>query len=284
MNNRNVHELERWIGRSEEQVDRIDAGKLRALFATLDQDQSSVNDRGIIPPLAVWTYFTTAAPWHALGPDGHPARGLFLPPVALPRRMWAGGSFTFHGDLRVGDQALRRSTIMQIHFKEGRSGPLVFVTVGHDVSVDQRVVIHETQDIVYREAPAPGAPLSTAPAAPTDAAFSRTIVPDPVLLFRYSALTFNGHRIHYDRSYATGVEGYPGLVVHGPLIATFLLELLRSEHPKARVRRFTFKSLGPLFDIHPFQVAGRQEAPGRFALWASDADGRLAMQASAEID
>ena len=209
MNNRNVHELERWIGRSEEQVDRIDAGKLRALFATLDQDQSSVNDRGMIPALAAWTYFTTAAPWHALGPDGHPARVLFLPPVALPRRMWAGGSFTVHGDLRVGDQAL---------------------------------------------------------------------------LFRYSALTFNEHRIHYDRSYPTGVEGYPGLVVHGPLIATFLLELLRSEHPNARVRRFTFKSLGPLLDIQPFQVAGRQEAPGRFALWASDADGRLAMQASAEVD
>ena len=283
MSNVNVNELERWVGRTEQHEDRIDATRLRALLATLDQDPSAVGEGSALPPLAVWTYFNVAAPWHALGPDGHPARGLFLPPVALPRRMWAGGSFEFHDTLRVGEQAQRRSTITQVRAKEGRSGPLVFVSVRHDVAVGERIVVGETQDIVYREAPTPGAPLSTAPEAPTDASFSRTILPDPVLLFRYSALTFNGHRIHYDRPYATEVEGYPGLVVHGPLIATFLLELLRAQYPQARVRRFTFKSLGPLFDIDPFQVAGRQDAPDHFVLWASDAQGRLAMQASAEL-
>jgi 3-methylfumaryl-CoA hydratase len=162
-----------------------------------------------------------------IGPDGHPKRGGFLPPVPLPRRMWAGSRLTFVQPVRVGDALTRESRILDVSGKEGRTGHLVFVTVRHDYSLASGLAITEEHDIVYRDNPQPGQPAPKPTPAPTDSQFSREIVPDPVLLFRYSALTFNGHRIHYDRSYVTEVEGYPGLIVHGPLIATLLLDLLR---------------------------------------------------------
>ena len=175
-----------------------------------------------------------------------------------------------------------------VSFKHGRSGALVFVTVRHEVSNARGVALSEEHDIVYRDNPLPGAAPPAALAAPNDAAFSRGILPDPVLLFRYSALTFNGHRIHYDRPYVTEVEGYPGLIVHGPMIATLLLDLLRRERPEARVRRFVFKAMRPVFDIHTFTVCGKPEAgphgESRVALWARDHEGFLAMQAHAELD
>jgi 3-methylfumaryl-CoA hydratase len=169
--------------------------------------------------------------------------------------------------------------------KSGRTGPLVFVKVRHEIrrGDEDDVAITEYHDIVYREAAKPGDVAPAPKAAPATHAWVREWVPDDVLLFRYSALTFNGHRIHYDRRYVTEVEGYPGLIVHGPLIATLLLDLLRREHPDASVARFDFKALSPLFDLHPFEVCGRPDGTRRFALWARNHEGGLAMQASAEL-
>jgi 3-methylfumaryl-CoA hydratase len=197
--------------------------------------------------------------------------------------MWAGGRLQFERALRVGDEVERRSTITKVDAKAGRSGALVFVTVRHEISDARGLALSEEHDIVYRDNPLPGA-LPPAPAsAPTDESFSRTIVPDPVLLFRYSALTFNGHRIHYDRSYATEVEGYPGLIVHGPLIATLLVDLVRREPPGAQIRSFAFKAASPLFDIHPFSVCGKRGDDGHVDLWARNHAGQLAMHARAEL-
>jgi 3-methylfumaryl-CoA hydratase len=276
-----------WIGRTEQRRDAITAAPLAALSATLDRDDPAPEPGSAVPPLWHWLYFLPMARQSELGPDGHPRRGGFLPPVELPRRMWAGGRLRFERPLRVGEIATRTSRIADVSAKEARSGPLVFVTVQHEIATAAGVALREDHDIVYRGLPAAGAAATPSP-APRDEAFARTIVPDDVLLFRYSALTFNGHRIHYDRRYVTGVEGYPGLIVHGPLIATLLLDLLRREHPAAAVARFDFKALSPLFDLHPFEVCGRPDGDGdrgggRFALWARNHDGALAMQASAEL-
>ncbi|WP_425261238.1 FAS1-like dehydratase domain-containing protein [Rubrivivax sp. RP6-9] len=273
-----------WIGRTEQRGDLVTAAPLHALAATLDRDDPEPLPGADVPPLAHWLYFLPAARARDIGPDGHPQRGGFLPPVPLPRRMWAGGRLDFHHPLQVGDEITRRSRIAHVDAKAGRSGPLVFVTVRHEISNARGLAVAEEHDIVYREAPAPDAPAPAAqPAqtAPGDASFAREIVPDPVLLFRYSALTFNGHRIHYDRRYVTEVEGYPGLIVHGPLIATLLADLLRRERPQARLRHFAFTALRPVFDIHRFHVCGRDDGSSTYALWARDHTGQLAMRAEA---
>jgi 3-methylfumaryl-CoA hydratase len=277
-----LEHLRSWIGRSEQRTDTITASPLAALAATLDRDDAPPGNGTAVPPLWHWLYFLPIARQSELGPDGHPRRGGFLPPVELPRRMWAGGRLTFARPLRVGEIATRTSKIADVTAKDARSGPLVFVTVRHELSSVEGHALGEEHDIVYRGLPAPGS-AATPPRAPTDEAFTRTIVPDDVLLFRYSALTFNGHRIHYDRRYVTEVEGYPGLIVHGPLIATLLLDLLRRERPDATVARFDFKAVSPLFDLHPFAVCGRPDGERGFALWARNHEGGLAMQASAEI-
>ncbi|GAB4038533.1 MAG: MaoC family dehydratase N-terminal domain-containing protein [Rubrivivax sp.] len=270
-----------WIGRTETRTERLAAAPLAGLAATLDRDDPAPQDGTELPPLAHWLYFLPQAPQHALGPDGHPRRGGFLPPVPLPRRMWAGGRFEFHHPLRVGDEATRVSRILRVEAKHGRSGELVFVTVRHEIGGARGLALTEEHDIVYRAAPAPGDPAPVPHRAPADEHFARTIEPDPVLLFRYSALTFNGHRIHYDRRYCTEVEGYPGLVVHGPLIATLLVDLLRRERPSARLTRFAFTALRPTFDTHRFEVCGRDDGDGRCALWARDHEGGLTMRAEA---
>jgi len=275
--------LRAWVGRTEERHDVVTEAPIAALAATLDRDDPSPQPGDDVPPLWHWLYFLPRARQSEIGPDGHAQRGGFLPPVALPRRMWAGGRLLFHEPLRVGDAIRRISRIERIDAKAGQSGSLVFVTVSHLVHGPSGLALTEEHDIVYREAPAPGAVAPTPTPAPADAQFAREVVPDPVLLFRYSALTFNGHRIHYDRSYVTGVEGYPGLIVHGPLIATLLVDLLRRERPAANVLRFEFKALRPLFDIHRFSVCGRDDGAGRVALWARDHEGALAMQASATL-
>ncbi len=275
--------LRTWVGRTEERHDTVTETPLAALAATLDRDDPPPRPGDAVPPLWHWLYFTPLARQSEIGPDGHAKRGGFLPPVALPRRMWAGGRLLFHEPLRVGDSIRRVSRIERIDAKEGQSGSLVFVTVSHRVHGPRGLALTEEHDIVYREAPVPGAVGPPPTPAPTDPQFEREIAPDPVLLFRYSALTFNGHRIHYDRRYVTEVEGYPGLVVHGPLIATLLCDLLRRERPAARVLRFEFKALRPLFDIHRFTVCGRDDSAGRTALWARDHEGALAMQASAGL-
>jgi 3-methylfumaryl-CoA hydratase len=273
-----------WVGRSEEQRDTVTAAPLAGLAATLDRaDDPPPVIGSALPPLAHWLYFLPQAMQREIGVDGHAKRGGFLPPVPLPRRMWAGGRLCFAHAPAVGVAIVRRSTIKSVQAKHGRSGALVFVTVQHEVSDAAGVAIVEEHDIVYRDNPTPDAKAPTPAMAPTDEQFSRAITPDPVLLFRYSALTFNGHRIHYDRSYVTEVEGYPGLIVHGPLIATLLVDLLRRETPGATLTRFDFKAASPLFDINAFTVCGKREADGSVALWARNHLGQLAMSARAEI-
>ncbi len=274
--------LRSWIGRSERRVDEVTAAPAAALAATLDIDDGAPGPGAALPPLWHWLYFLPRALQREIGRDGHPQRGGFLPPVPLPRRMWAGGRLQFHRPLRIGDAVTRESKIISVESKTGRSGSLVFVGVQHEFSTSDGIALTEEQDIVYRDAPQPGAVAATTHPAQENETFRRNVTPDPVLLFRYSALTFNGHRIHYDRPYVSDAEGYPGLVVHGPLIATLLLDLLRVERPAARVKRFTFKAVSPLFDLHVFTLCGRDESDGRFSLWARAHDGALAMQATVE--
>ena len=279
--------LREWIGRTEKRTDQVRAAPVAALAATLDRDDPEPLPGSDLPPLWHWLFFTPLARASEIGADGHAKRGGFLPPVPLPRRMWAGGRLQFDRPLHIGDEITRHSRISDVNIKHGRSGALVFVTVRHQISDARGVALTEEHDIVYRDNPLPDAPSTTPQPASANATFTRELVPDPVLLFRYSALTFNGHRIHYDRPYATEVEGYPGLIVHGPLIATLLLDLLRRERPDARVRRFAFKAMRPVFDIHRFSVCGKPEASAhgeqRVALWARDHEGFLAMQAHAEL-
>ncbi|MET0981965.1 MAG: MaoC family dehydratase N-terminal domain-containing protein [Telluria sp.] len=273
--------LQQWVGKTQVLHETVRPEVAAALAATLDEPDAP-REGDPLPPLWHWTNFNAVVPWSQLGEDGHPKRGGFLPPVPLPRRMWAGGRFVFHAPVPIGAQVARTSTIASVSSKEGSTGRLVFVTVRHDITRDGELAITEEHDIVYRDLPAPGSAPPPPKAAPRDARWSRTIVPDPVLLFRYSALTFNGHRIHYDRTYVTEVEGYPGLIVHGPLIATLLVGLVRRELPDASLAQFRFRALAPLFDTEAFTVCGAPSADGStINLWAQNSRGELAMQAEA---
>ncbi|HYD69819.1 FAS1-like dehydratase domain-containing protein, partial [Azospirillum sp.] len=203
------------------------------------------------------------------------------PPVPLPRRMWAGGDLQFHGPIRLGEAIRRRSTIGEVEHKAGRSGDLVFVKVVHEVSTERGPAVREVHDIVYRDAPKPGEAAPPGEAPKEAASWERPMTGDPVLLFRFSALTFNGHRIHYDRKYCEEVEGYPGLIVHGPLTATLLVDLFLRNHPGARVTGFRFRARRPLFDVHPFTLCGKARLGGA-ELWALDHTGQIAMSAELE--
>jgi 3-methylfumaryl-CoA hydratase len=276
--------LQDWVGRSETLHDTVGATPVVALTATLDHPAAPVPTGTPLPPLWHWLYFLPAHRQSEIGADGHARRGGFLPPVPLPRRMWAGSQFEFRAPVRVGDAVSRTSTIADVTEKEGRTGKLVFVKVRHELRCNGAAepAIVEFHDIVYREAKQPTDVEPPPLAAPTGAAWQREVVPDDVLLFRYSALTFNGHRIHYDRKYVTEVEGYPGLIVHGPLIATLLMDLLRRHAPDAQVASFRFKAVRPTFDLHPFKVNGQREG-NTVKLWAQDHEGWLTMDAVATL-
>lgn len=277
--------LRKWIGKTKSDQDEVTAGPIAALSATLDYDQPLPQTGEPLAPLRHWLYFPDLTRQSRLAPDGHAQRGEFIPPVPLPRRMYAGGRIRFLRDLHVGDAITRLTRISDIQHKQGRTGPLLFVSLLHEISHKGELAVSEEQDIVYRNDPEPGEPAPPTKRAPTNAQWSQEIQPDPVLLFRYSALTFNGHRIHYDRQFATEIEGYPGLLVHGPLIATLLIDLLRRHQPKAKITQFTFRALRPLFDVASFQIAGRLERQGQEAhLWASDGQGLLATEAAATIE
>jgi 3-methylfumaryl-CoA hydratase len=277
-------ELKAWIGRSETLHDQVGTAPVIALTATLDHPAQPVQAGDALPPLWHWLYFLPAHRQSEIGPDGHARRGGFLPPVPLPRRMWAASQLTFRTPLRIGDRVARTSTIDDVTVKEGRTGTLVFVKVRHEVHCNDasEAALVEFHDIVYREAKQPTDVEPPPEPAPTGAPWQRTVTPDEVLLFRYSALTFNGHRIHYDRAYATEAEGYPGLVVHGPLIATLLMDLLRREAPEATVASFRFKAVRPTFDLQPFTLNGRRDGH-TVHLWAQDHDGWLTMDAVATL-
>nr|ART37357.1 E35 [uncultured bacterium]ART40027.1 K242 [uncultured bacterium] len=325
-----IEYLKQWTGRSETVQDVLHAKPLVLFSAMLDRQDSPPKAGDEIPPFWHGLYFLTATRQSELGADGHPPRGGFLPPVPLPRRMFAGAQVDFVRPLHVEQAVERRSTILGVSQKQGRSGEMVFLQLQHEISDAAGVCVVETQDIVYREDP--GSATANAQAAPTikpsatapqrdfpevdsklrgapqehllrgapqeyllrgvspaptfpamEALWSRTIVPDPVLLFRYSALTFIGHRIHYDYPYTTEVEGYPGLVVHGPLQATLLLDLLRRELPQCVPQRFVFRAVNPLFCTGAFRVCGAPSGEGQYSLWIEDQLGNITMQATAQV-
>ena len=277
-----LEEYKRWIGRREETVDVLLPLHVAGLEAVLDRDATLPCLGAAAPPGAHWIIRT---PWQRpseLGADGHAARGGFMPPVPLPRRMWAGSELHLIEPLRVGEEIRRRSEIADVAIKEGRGGRLVFVKVRHEFHGASGLAQVELQDVVYREAADPARPPRAPEPAPPDGPWRRTIMPDAVMLFRYSVLTFNAHRIHYDHPFVTKLEGYPGLLVHGPLLATLLLDLVRREAPERALERFTFRALAPVFDTAPFHLSGAPDRDGRHAtVWVKGSDGGLAMRAEA---
>ena len=271
-----------WIGNTETVTELVGPTPVAALDATLDRGEPVPRPGDPLPPLYHWLYFLPLAQTADLDVDGHPKRGGFLPPVALPRRMWAASDVSFAGLLRIGEEATRTSVIEDVAEKAGKSGRLVFVTVRHEIANRDGLAISDRQTVVYREAAA-GEPPPAGRPAPEESDFSRVITPSPALLFRYSALIFNAHRIHYDHPYTTAVEGYPGLVVHGPLLATLLTDLVRRAHPERPIARFRFRAVKPVFDTAPFTVCGRRDGENALALWVRDEDGELSVDAAAEL-
>jgi 3-methylfumaryl-CoA hydratase len=272
--------LRQWIGRSEQVSDIVTAQLVKGLRATLFLDIGLPEPGDAAPHTVHWCLAQPVYPMDMLGPDGHPTRGGFLPPVPLPRRMWAGGQLQFLDPLRVGDEVTRSSTIADVTLKTGSTGALCFVTVQHVITTARGVAIRDRQDIVYRDIPSAAA-SPTNPAAPPPAAkHHETHLADPVLLFRYSALTFNGHRIHYDRDYVTQVEGYPGLIVHGPLQAALLVECAAKLRDGAAPKTFAYRGVQPLFDGADFSVNANDTAEG-LELWTAKSDGTPTMKATA---
>ncbi len=273
-------DLRDWIGNIEETVDVVLARPLAALEATLDRATPVPGEGDPIPPLRHWLFFLPVVAHSGLGTDGHPLRGGFLPPVPLSRRMFAGGRVEFHRPLRVGDRATRTGTVVDVSEKEGRSGPLVIVTVRYEIATTDGVAIVEEQDLVYRDVTTGGPSVTDDDGAVPDAPWAHTVTPDEVMLFRFSALTFNAHRIHYDHPYATGIEGYPGLLVHGPLTAMLLADLASDHHP-GPLERFAFRGRAPLYAGSSIELRGTPTGAGRAELSAWSGDGRRAMTAEA---
>jgi 3-methylfumaryl-CoA hydratase len=278
MDDVDIEHLKTWIGRQRTVEDLITPRLAMSLDAVLDEDGARAE--GEPAPVGIhWCLAPDIVPMRGIGPDGHPARGGFLPPVPFPRRMWAGGELAFSGDFRIGDKVARHSTIEDVVLKSGRSGAMVFVTVRHRYETVRGVVLSERQDIVYRKAEASGsAPLPTA--RQDEGEDKCIIVADPVLLFRYSAITFNGHRIHYDQPYTTSVEQYPGLIFHGPLQATLLLKLAADRRNGALPARFAFRSVHPLFAGGRVHCHARSQEDG-LELWLTNDAGIMTMQAKA---
>jgi len=276
-----IASLQQWVGRQESKDDDISLFPAQALAAALDNEH--IPQKGDeLPSFWEWIYFLATPRASATGSDGHPEKGGFLPPVPLPRRMWAAGEVENHKPLIIGQSATRLSTIESVDLKSGSTGTLVFVNVKHEISQNGDLCITQVQNIVYREQPAANAPLPPAKPAPEAFDFSKQVTPDPVLLFRYSALTYNGHRIHYDRNYAIEEELYSALVVHGPLLVTLLLELQRHNLADSTLGKFKFRAVRPTFDNASFTVAGKQEG-NQLSLWSADNSGALCMTVKAEL-
>ena len=273
-----------WVGRTEEVTDRASAAVAGAMWATLDRDPRSLTDGDPLPPLFHWLYCRDVAPRSRLDEDGHRRRGGFLPPLPLSRRMWAGGSLRFEGRLRLGGALRRRSTVRAITPKSGRSGPLVLVTVEHRIT-GADAEIREEQTLVFLDRPTKPLVLPSAPAPEEAVAWSESVTPDAAMLFRFSALTFNAHRIHYDRDYARRVEFYPDLVVHGPLTALLLADLAERRSGR-RLRTLAYRARRPMFVDRPITLEGRWDGArdgGPAALRALDDTGALSMSADATL-
>ena len=275
------HQIAEVGDRTEIANDILSPTSAAAMSATLDCEIAPQTGDAL-PHLWHWIFFRPTVPQHLIAEDGHPQKGGFLPNLGLPRRMWAGGRLRFLAPLTIGSTISRESRILNVSEKEGRSGKLAFVTVSHQIRCAGTLAVDEEQDIVYREPAAPDAPAPAPGAAPKHAQWQREIAPNEVLMFRYSALTFNGHRIHYDKQYAIQTEGYPNLVVHGPLIATLLMDLVRRHRPDAEVLRFSFKAMRPSFMGNTLHLCGNPSSDGNTVdLWARDNEGWMTMSARA---
>ena len=273
-------DLKSYIGRTAEAHDVADLRSMRQLHAAFDRADPPPQAGDEVPPSWHWMWFNATDRHSALGRDGLAGKAGFLPPSPLPRRMWAGSQLTVHRPLRVGDALRRTAEIVSIDERQGKSGRLMFVSQRFRIHVGEALAIEENFQSVFREDPRPDAPQVEPPPAPDGAVWTRAIDPDPVLLFRYSAVTYNGHRIHYDRPYTTTVEGYPDLIVHGPLTATLLMELARDSNPGRRIAGYSFRAVSPLYSPAPFTISGKPSPDGKGAtLWAANPQGRLAMQA-----
>jgi len=273
--------LRQWIGRTTEASDIVTAQLVKGLRATLFQEIGEPKPGDAAPFTAHWCLAQPVFPMSQLSQDGHPTRGGFLPPVPLPRRMWAGGQLEFFDTLRVGDESTRSSRISDITMKTGSSGVLCFVSVEHEVTTPRGIAIRERQDIVYRDVSSgQPAPQAKPPAPVPPAQHRESHMADPVLLFRYSALTFNGHRIHYDRDYVTKVEGYPGLIFHGPLQVSFIVELAARLRDGKPPRKFSYRGLQPLFEGSEFSINANQTADG-MELWTANSARQPTMKGTA---
>lgn len=275
--------FEEWIGRTETAEDILTPRMAAHMAASLGAEGAGLEPGEALPVGWQWMVCADGPAAGELARDGLPERGGLLPPIALPRRMWAGGCMRFHHSLRIGEKVRRTTEVKDITFKEGRGGAIAFVAMGYSYSGEQGLAIEEQQDIAFRAERKAGEALPPPVAAPCETVWCRTIEPDPVLLFRYSALTFNSHRIHYDQPYVTEVEGYPGLLVHGPLIATLLFDLMRRNTNKAPAR-LSYRAMRPLFDTAPFEVCGAPSEDGKTCtLWALDPEGAVAMRVEVEF-
>ena len=269
-----------WINKTTEAEDTIRLQPANFMEATLNRPPK-LKEGDNLPPLWHWVYFLEAKPESDLGRDAHPKKGDFLPPIQLPRRMWAGGRFTFYNDLVIGEKAQKITTIKKIVEKEGSAGPLCFITLEHKIYSKDEISIIEEQDLVYLQDQQGSKSLPLAQNNVEKADFSQEIHPSAILLFRYSALTFNGHRIHYDLDYAKNVEGYDGLVFHGPLTATLLLDLALKER-KQPIKKYSFRGIAPLSNLDCFWIEGKSEDNAAI-LWARRKDGVVAMKAKADF-
>ena len=269
-----------WIGKSETELGVASAYAADYFALTLDGDDPPFKAGDALPPAWHYFYFHELVALAATGEDGHRAKGNFMPPLPFPRRMWAGSKMTFESPIRIGENIRKVITIADITMKKGQSGEMCFVTTTEEVfGEDDRLTTREVRTQVYRPAADPNAPLPPGRSAPENAAWSRSIHPSSVLLFRYSALTMNSHRIHYDKDYVRDVEGYPGLLVHGPLTMTLMLDLFRRENPDAKMKTLDLRAISPIYDTTDFSVCGAPGEDGNCNLWAVTADGALAMSA-----
>lgn len=271
--------LQDWLGKTEEIQDRIYATPAKALALTLDYKDFEAIEGNALPEIWYWLYFLPIVPMSEVGQDGHPKRGGFLPPITLERRMWASGSLTFYHDLVIGEEIRKTSEIVKISEKEGKAGKLVFVTVKHLIQSAGRIAVQEEQNIVYLHMPKSFVEPKPNP-IPDDLDWNEVYPVDPVLLFRFSALTFNGHRIHYDWKYATEVEKYPGLVVQGPLQALLLLESAKNHNPGSKPANFDFRAIRPIFAFDELHICGKSNPDGSQDIYTANADGNIGMQAT----
>jgi len=267
-----------WVGKKDCSNALVTASQANALAVTLDRDDPPLKDGDTIPQGWHLFYFHEVVKLSETGPDGHPKRGEFLPPIDLPRRMWAGTKAIYHRPIHVGELIKKTTTIEAVSPKVGKTGDLVFLQLKHEIEGSSGIAVTEIQDVVYREAAKNSVSSDNLPTAPLPAVWSRKIEPTPVLLFRFSALTMNSHRIHYDRKYVTEIENYPGLLVHGPLTQILLMDLFRRQLPDKLLNSISVRAVSPLYDTHRFKVQGCVNHDENSAkLWAVNHNDKLAM-------